>query len=258
MRYPSNSILRLLARLGPSLTSDLALELRKSGISPAAARQRLSRLPEEVKTLFGLPFPKRARFIYLQDQFGTAEYWDALIEAVQSSNPAHAAALAGLQARGGIVPVSQFAIVSGAPLRQKRQLSSKTIMERLVSVSLLSRDQVMSLGECVSLGTSGLLGDVAITSLRARLLTERVLLDGIKGWAGRMNLASPNTTQVRDRDTTPQYATFAFDICGPSYLRPLRRLLNFLRSKARYLTYVERFSNCWLGTWFVPREGRLT
>src|SRR6185312_13840011 len=151
MRTPSNTILSLLAHHGPGLTSDLAVELQKQGLSAAAARQRLSRLPEEVKTLYGLPFPKRARFIYLESQFGKDAYWDALIAAVEKSNPAHAAALAGIRSRGGIVPLAHFDIVSGAPKRQKRQVSSETILQRLESVRLLQRVEIEPFGDCVTL-----------------------------------------------------------------------------------------------------------
>jgi hypothetical protein len=223
MRTPSNAILPFLARHGPGLTSTLAAKLQEGGLSAAAARQRLSRLPEEVKTLYGLPFPKRARFIYLENQFGTQAYWDALIAAIEQSNPAHAAALAGLQSRGGIVPRAHFDIVSGAPKRQKRHVSSETILQRLESVRLVRRVDIEPYGECVSLALNADLIPVETNVLRARLTTESVLLDTIKAWAVRMNMASPKATKVRDKNDVPQFATFCFDLCGPCYLRPIRR-----------------------------------
>jgi hypothetical protein len=42
---------------------------------------------------------------------------------------------------------------------------------------------------------------------------------------GRMNMASPNVLQVRG-EKMPRFSTFEFDICGPSYLRPIRRAGN--------------------------------
>jgi hypothetical protein len=78
--------------------------MRAGGISAEAARQRLSRLPANVRVLYGIPFPKRARFIYLDDQFGSSAYWDALQRDIDEAGPAYAAALAGVRARGGIVP----------------------------------------------------------------------------------------------------------------------------------------------------------
>lgn len=223
MRTPSNTIIALLRRHGPGLTSTFSLKLQESGLSAAAARQRLSRLPEEVLTLYGLPFPKRTRFIYLEGQFGTPAYWDALIAAVEQSSPAHAAALAGLQSRGGIVPRAHFDIASGAPLRQKRQVSSETVLKRLESVRLVRAIDVEPFGPCVSLASNGELIPVSLHEMRARIATEAVLLDSIKTWAGRMNLASPNTTKVRETGVIPQFSTCCFDLCGPCYLRPIRR-----------------------------------
>ena len=192
------------------------------GKSPEAARQSVSRLPSSVRVLHGLPFPKRARFLYLPEQFGTDSYWTALIKAIDTSNPAYADAIAGLRSRGGVVPRRHFDIISGAPLKQKRQISSDTILQRLVSVDLVSTTEIDGIGECVTLAESSL-GSVALAGMRARLLTEGVLLDAIRKWAGRMNMASPNVTRIRDDDPPPQFATFRFDLCGPCYLHPLAR-----------------------------------
>ena len=73
--------------------------MRAGGVSAEAARQRLSRLPSNVRVLYGIPFPRRARFIYLDDQFGSPEYWDALERDIDEASPAYAAALAGVAKR---------------------------------------------------------------------------------------------------------------------------------------------------------------
>src|SRR5205823_6083032 len=111
---------------------------------------RLSRLPEEVRVLYGVPFPRRARFIYLEDQFGTDQYWSALIRDIEEANPAYAAALAGVRARGGILPRAHFDVASGSPALQKKQLASATVLERLISVRLLARVNIEGVGECIA------------------------------------------------------------------------------------------------------------
>ena len=214
----------LLERAGPSLTGDLARLLRDGGVSSAAARQRLSRLPEEVRILHGLPFPRKSRFIYLESQFNTDRYWTALINAINAANPSYAAALAGVRARGGILPKRHFDVVSGAPIKQKGQLASSIVLTRLQSVSLLNVVDVEGFGDCVVLGSQATIPNELRSALRARLLTESFLLNAIKAWLGRMNLASPNVTRIRDDSPPPQFATFCFDICGPCYLRPLTRI----------------------------------
>jgi hypothetical protein len=148
----------------------------------------------------------------------------APIEAVPAkSNPAYAAAISGLRSRGGVVPRRHFDIASGSPIRQKGQISSDVVLQRLLSVKLVSTTEIDGVGECVMLGADATFGNPVLASMRARLLTESVLIDAIRMWAGRMNMASPNASSIRDDDPAPQFATFHFDICGPCYLRPLVR-----------------------------------
>lgn len=211
----------LLAKHGPMTTSRAAQLLTKLGLSPEAARQRVSRRSPDVETLRGLTFPKRARFIYLSSQFGTDQYWSALVAAIQEMNPAYAAALASMSARSGISLGRHFDIISGSPLRQKRQLASEVVLKNLESVGLVQTREVEGVGNCVVLGRSLDNLSYRVRKLRALLMTEAVLLDAIRGWSGRLNLSSPNTTRIRDEQPDPQFATFRFDLTGPSYLLPL-------------------------------------
>lgn len=221
MRDQQYSILKILSEHGPATTSRVAELLRKKGLSPNAARQRVSRLPENVRVLYGLPFPKRARFIYLDSQFGTDRYRSCLIDAVKDSNPACAAALAGIQARGGVIPSSHFEIASGSPLKQKKQLAASVVLSRLLSAKLITSMHIDGVGDCLALNGATLASTPQLANLRARLLTEGVLLDAIRSWASRMNMVSPKATKIREEHPHPQFSTFRFDLCGPCYLRPL-------------------------------------
>jgi hypothetical protein len=215
----TSRVAELLTKYGPSLTSSLGTHLRAQGLSPAAARQALSRLPDGVRVLHGLPFPKRARFLFLEKQFGTEEFWRALLAAAHEASPAYSAAIVAVRARGGIVPSRHFDIVCGSPVKQKRQLSAAKIAERLIAVKLFSLVQIEGIGECITLEGGG----ANAGPLRARLLTEQVLLDGLRRWAVSLNIASQKQTKIRDESPVPQFSTFRFDLCGPCYLRPLHR-----------------------------------
>jgi hypothetical protein len=217
------SVVEILSKTGPATTSEIAARLREKGRSAQAARQSVSRLPQEVRALRGIRFPKGARFLYLKDQFGSGKYWTALISAIKNSNPAYAAALAGLQSRGGAVPRYQFDIVSGSPVRQKGQIASSAVLDHLLAAELVSLVTVEGLGECILLRDEAAGAEANLRRLRARLLTESVLVDAIRGWAGRMNMASPLAATIRAEGIVPQFATFCFDLCGPSYLHPLVR-----------------------------------
>lgn len=215
-------LVRLLTKYGPMTTSRATQLFMKQGFSADAARQRVSRKPPDVETLRGLTFPKRARFIYLRQQFGTDGYWNALMVAIQEKNPAYAAALAALSARGGMALSKHFDIISGSPLRQKRQLASEVVLRNLVSASLVHVREIEGMGSCIVHGQlDGMSISYEARKLRALLMTEAVLLDAIRSWAGRLNFASPNATRIRDDHPDPQFATFRFDLTGPSYLLPL-------------------------------------
>lgn len=131
---------------GPSLTSDLIGHMVESGLSPAAARQRIRRAQDGYKRLAGLRFAKNARFIYLEDQYGTPQFWDAIERAFKSSGISYLGAVSGLRARGGCCPKSLFPIVCGAPLSRKRQLSPERILERLSAIQLLEEYQESDTG----------------------------------------------------------------------------------------------------------------
>jgi hypothetical protein len=209
----------ILTRFGPMTTSRATRIFQESGVSAVAARQRISRRAKNIKTLHGLPFPKRSRFIYLDSQFPTASYWTALIDAIDETNPAYSAALAGLRARGGIVLKKHFDIISGSPEKQKGQLASSVVLDRLLSAKLIDFMTIDGFGACVTLTAETVHPGV----LRARLLAEGVLLDAIRSWAGRMNMTSPKVTKIRDENPDPKFSTFRFDLTGPCYLQPLVR-----------------------------------
>lgn len=97
----STSVSDLLEKIGPCLTSELAKAMVDGGLSDAAARQRITRAQEEYTRLAGLRFAKNARFIYLEDQYGTRQFWEAIERAFRSSGTAYWGAVTGLRARGG-------------------------------------------------------------------------------------------------------------------------------------------------------------
>jgi hypothetical protein len=212
-----NRVVQLLAQLGPSLTSDIASAIQEAGSSPAAARQSVSRLPDEVRILQGLPFPKKARFLFLQKQFGSPQYWRALASAIDKANPAYSAALAGLRARGGYAPSRHFDIISGSPVKQKGQLSAASILDRLCSVGLLAKFDIDGIGECVMLAEEGIAEPTSLINLHARISTENFLLDAIRTWAGKMNLVSPKNRPDSRRRTGSAIRNMQ--------IRPLRAVL---------------------------------
>ena len=213
----------ILSRQGPQLSSDLCRELvEKHGLSPAAARQRVSRATE-VKRLAYLPFPRNARFIYLQRDYGAPRFWDSLVRALFDSGSAYGGALAALTQRGGIMPKPHFFAGCGAPVAQKKHLSPKLILERLVKARLLTEIDVAGIGPCVAFRHEE--PDYyapLIAQMRARLVTEGILLRATRVWVKRLGLGSYSRVVIRgDSEKVPRVGTFEWDLTAPSYLAPL-------------------------------------
>ena len=138
--------------------------------------------------------------------------------------PAYGAAVAAVQARGGIVPRAHWDIVSGAPVRQKGQIASETVLERLCQVQLLGLTDVDGIGACVRLAGNVYLGEASVPELKARLITEKILLLAVKEWARQLGVASYDKVLMRDdAGGSPKVGTMMWDVTGPSYLRPMVR-----------------------------------
>lgn len=212
-----------LTKLGPCLSTDLADYLVKThGLSPEAARQRVSRAPPEVKRLAHLPFARKARFLYLEKEYLSPYYWRALRQAIYGTDGPYARALGAVEARS-VVPLAHFRTACGAPLAQKKHVSADTVLERLVAASVLSVIPVAGLGDCIvtrKLAESGSLSD-EIAKVRARLISEGIFLNAVRGWVKNMGLASWDKVACRDEAKPPQVGTFTWDLTGPSYLAPL-------------------------------------
>jgi hypothetical protein len=221
------SVEQILEAEGPFLSSRLCAMLEERGVSNTAARQRISRANGDfgdVKRLQGLIFPRGVRFLYHDSTFGSERYWRALVRDIGEASPAYAAAVAALEARGGIVPLSHFDIVSGSPVRQKGQIASATVLERLSNVQLLEHIEVDEVGPCVALAANGHLGHVNVSEFKARLVAEKILLLAVKEWARQLGVASYDKVLLRDDvGGPPKVGTLCWDVTGPSYLRPMVR-----------------------------------
>jgi hypothetical protein len=219
-----NTIVGILKRDGPCLSGELGRKLEAFGLTPEAARKRVSRGASGVRRLSGLIFPKSVRFLYHESDYNKERYWHALADSVTIASPAYGPALAALQARDGVVPLAYFGIISGSPIRQSGQISSETILERLEAVDLVRRTHVDGVGTCVALSAKGYLGVPNYAALRARLVVENMLLLAVRDWARKLGMASFDKISIRTvDDTLPRYGTFNWDLCGPSYLAPMTR-----------------------------------
>lgn len=214
----------ILDYLGPSLSSELTVALaERLKISSPAARQRLSRARGNVRRLAGIPFPRNARFMYLVKQFGSPEYWNRLASTLIANNSALGYAIMALRQNGGMVPARQFPIISGSPVRQRKHLAAETVLQRLTEVGLVRAVVVPGIGECVALVQDEEYYSVATAEMRARLITEEILLSAVRDWLRKLGIASYNLVSTRTDQKLPQVGTFTWDLSAPSYLGAIVR-----------------------------------
>ncbi|MEJ0023399.1 MAG: hypothetical protein WDN76_08160 [Alphaproteobacteria bacterium] len=207
-----------LRKRGPSLTSDLISAMVEGGVSAVAARQRVNRAPGEVKRLAGLRFAKNARFIYLDEQYATDEFWRALERAFQTHGLAYWTALTNLKARGGLCPTKMFERVASAPLNRRGQLSPERIYDRLHAVRLLHRVRTEERQSFVEFWPD-FYHKASLAHVRATLLAEQIVLLGVRDWARKLGLGSHNAFKLRGAN--PQVSSLVWDLSAPSYARPL-------------------------------------
>lgn len=211
---------KLLEESGPSLSTELArLLVEQCGLTPEAARKRISRQTGSVKRLAYLKFPRNARFVYLQKQYGSPWFWDALVKALLETSPAYGGAIAALHQRGSLMPKPHFFIACGSPLAQRGHLSPQTVLDRLTQAKLLEEIDVPGIGPCVARAQESAFYAELIPAMQARLVVEDIMLKAVHGWARSLGLVSYDKAKIRGEEgVLPQVGTFAWDLSAPSYL----------------------------------------
>lgn len=214
-------IIDALEELGPCLSTQLASHLvEKHGLSHDAARQRISRAPQDVRRLSSLPFARGAAFVYLKHQYATDDYWESLYAAIFSAEGSYSMALAAVLCRE-LVPVHHFHIACGSPIAQKRHIASSVVLKRLMDAGVLEVSVQPGMGPCVmtrQMCISPKLEAIA-AGVRSRLMAESVLLNSIKEWLRNLAIASYNSVTLRGSadEQLPSVGTFNWDLSAPSY-----------------------------------------
>lgn len=81
-------VAHILKDKGPCLSSTvLRVLIDEYMMSPTVARQRVSRRPENIRSLKKLPFPRNAKFLYFQSDYGSPVFWQGLTKALEESSP---------------------------------------------------------------------------------------------------------------------------------------------------------------------------
>ena len=217
------SIEALLKLHGPTRAARLAEAMAaETGLKPEAARQRLSRAKPPVRR-FPFPLlPKREGFFYMEADRNTERYWVNLVRDLRETGSIYGLAIDGFMARGGVVPTDEFAVVSGAPVALRGQVPSEVVAGRLIDLGVMTAQDVPGLGSCYVANRYAVADHLPLSEVRARLLADSVVLDGLREWVRRNGFASWNKIALRNDDHDRLVGQFKWDLTGPSYLLPLR------------------------------------
>ena len=214
---------KTLRDIGPARTGRLVTALTESlQSSPQAVRQRLSRAGHPVQRHPAI-LPKGEAFLYLTSQYNSELYWDNLLRDLREADSIFACAIDGLASRGGIVPVDEFHVVSGAPINLKKQVPSVVVAKRLIELGVLKEQPIGDLGPCYIAKSEGIMSRLTLQMFRARRLVEGVALDGLRTWMRINGVGSPDKMAIRGDDHPLMVGQFKWDLTGPCYLFPLRR-----------------------------------
>lgn len=215
------SVEAALRTLGPCLTSDIIARFTANGTSAIAARKKVSRAQNSYKRLAGIRFAKNARFIYLPDQWGSKQFWDALEHAFEKAGKAYWSAIVSLKARGGSCNLKHFPIIAGGPNARKAQVSPERVLERLCEIQYLKISEQEGASQAEVSFAPTFYYQAASGEKNAIAIAEHIALLAVKEWARRFGLGSFNKFQIRDDDQLPLVSGIAWDLSAPSYVRPL-------------------------------------
>lgn len=227
-------IIEILSKRGPCLSSEIVQELiEKHHLSSVAARKQVSRTRGDIHKLEGLPLPRNVKFVYLKKDYRSPFYWTSLYRAFKETNSAYWHAIAAVKERNGMMPFQHFLIACGSPLKQQKHIPPETILARLEKHEILKTIEISGIGKCVAL--TEILQDVPIieTELRARLVTEKILISAVTQWAKNLGLVSFNLFKNRDEEELPTVSTTVWDVAGPSYISALINVSKTDKSKIK-------------------------
>lgn len=217
----SSLVVDILKEHGPSRSSFIAGLLKtKHGLSDANSRQQLSRARREIMR-FPVPLlPKREAFVYRKDQRTTEQFWTNYQKALRETGSVYGTAIDALNRRGGLILAAEFPVISGAPIALSKQVSSDRVQEALIAAGVIEKFTAFDLGEVIKSKRPEVIR-FDPDGHKARQLTEKIILDGVREWAKKMGFGSYNKIVVRGEEGRRLAGQFMFDLTAPSYLSPL-------------------------------------
>lgn len=216
---------KILAGRGPCLSSELAyLLVTNFGLTPVAARKRISRGSANIKKLSYIIFPHRARFVYLKSDYASDKYWKALYSSLRRENSSYYMAINAIRSRGGMVSKNEFGIICGSPIRQKNHIPYESILSSLIKSEIVLETSNKDGEKYIYLKENEGSETLLIESQISKELISGIMTEQSRTWLKQLGLVSYGKTKAMGDDSkNPIVGTFEWHITGPSYTHPLAK-----------------------------------
>ena len=197
--------------------------MERRGLSPQAARQRISRAIRAgaLRRVEIVEFPNRESFLFTDEDRRNGRFVERLFSALEEANVAALHAIHSLGARGGLIRYGHFDIASGAPQNLKGHVPSQRLLKFITTYGLATVCEFSDLGLCIQLSDRvPFSADPSPHHLRTTLIAEDIIITYFVDHFRRMGLIGYDSAHRRDGDEKAEFGHFQWDISAPSYVHP--------------------------------------
>lgn len=209
-------IAELLKKYGPMISGDLARLYEKTyGTSNEAARKAISRAKPPVKKLYKFKFEKNQLFYYLESQFMSKKYRQALLEAIKQYSKVNYSYIQAFMAQSGYISKKIFPAFVSAPIgKVKNHKMHSAILQGLLETQIIIEfsEERYALNHAF-FDTANLNRSIGLE------IAKKTIINDFNNWLRGVNLISYE--KGRTLFEMPEFAQFQWAYTAPSYIQPL-------------------------------------
>jgi hypothetical protein len=196
-----SKIEKLLHEHGPMLSGELARHYEAAhNVSNVTARQALSRAAQPVRKITKLSFDKNQKFFYLEQQFNSNKYYEALLRAIEEHSKINYVYIKAFLAQNGYISKDILpAFVSAPTGRVKNHKTHERIIDDLLQNDIISEyDETRWM---LSPAFNRSVADNVSRSAGLEVAKKQIVRD-FHNWAGKMNLTAFNSAHILNQSST--------------------------------------------------------
>ncbi|MCM1055550.1 MAG: hypothetical protein NC394_08515 [Bacteroides sp.] len=205
-----------MSNYGPMLSGDLARLYEKTyRTSNETARKAISRARPPVKRLSKFKFEKNQLFYYLEAQFMSERYAEALLKAIEEHSRVNYTYIQAFRSQNGYVSKKILPALVGAPIRKvKNHKMHSAILRSLIDARIITEfsEERYAMNQAFSI-TDNINRSIGLE------IAKKVIINDFNSWARGVNLVSYE--KGRGLFEEPEFAQFQWAYTAPSYIQPL-------------------------------------